>query len=325
MIRRELLVLLASGVLGWATSATAQAARPPVIGFLSIASPNTFGTFLTAFHEGLNARGYVEGRNLAVEYRWAGGDRNQLQYHAADLARRLVAAIVATGGTVSAQAAKQATDTIPIVFVIGNDPVGEKLVLSINRPGTNATGVVLVSTDLVKKRFELVRELLPKAQKIALLFNPNTPSGKFEKMDADTVAQQGGWQLITAEASTEAHLANAFETAAKADALLVTADAFYTSRRAQITALAAAHKLPAAYPWREYADAGGLMSYGPNIADAYRQAGDYAGRILQGAKPQDLPVQLPTTYDLVLNRKTAKALGIEIPYQLLVMATGVIE
>jgi putative ABC transport system substrate-binding protein len=327
MRRREFLVLLSSGVLARATPAAAQSTRAPVVGFLNLASPNTFGAFLAAFHQGLSDRGYVEGKNVTLEYRWAGGNTNKLQQDAADLVRRQVAAIVATGGTLSAQAAKAATSTIPIVFVVGNDPVGEKLVSSINRPSTNATGVALVSTDLIKKRLQLLRELLPNARKIALLFNPHTPSGESERVDAETVAQAGGFQLIIAEASNEAQLANAFETMGKAgaDALLVTADSLYTSRRTQLVALAAAYKLPTAYPWREYAEAGGLMSYGPNIADAYRQAGDYVGHVLAGAKPEDLPVRLPTTFDLVLNRKTAKALGIEVPYQLLVLANEVIE
>jgi putative ABC transport system substrate-binding protein len=264
---------------------------------------------------------------VAIDYRWADGDRNRLQQDAADLVRRQVAVIVATGGTGSANTARKATQTIPIVFVVGNDPVSEGLVSSLNRPDSNATGVALISTELLKKRIELLRKLMPDARKVALLVHPDTPSAQSERLDAERVTKEAGLDLIILEARNESDLDKAFESAVKAGvgALLVTADAFYTSRRAQIVALAATHKLPTAYPWRQYPDAGGLMSYGPNVADAYRQAGDYVGRILDGTKPADLPVQLPTTFDLVLNLKTAKALGIEVPFTFLSVATAVIE
>jgi putative ABC transport system substrate-binding protein len=314
-------------MLAWPLAARAQSPNLPVIGFLNIASPGPFATFLAAFHKGLNARGYVEGKNVAIEYRWAEGNHSRLKQDAADLVRRQASVIVATGGTVSANAARSATQTIPIVFVVGNDPVSEGLVSSVNRPDSNATGVTLISTELLKKRMELLRMLMPDARKVAVLIHPQTASAQLERVGAQRVAADARLELIILEASNESDLDKAFESAVKAgaEALLVSADGFYTSRRAQIVALAATHKLPTAYPWRLYSDAGGLMSYGPNIADAYRQAGDYVGRILDGAKPQDLPVQLPTTFDLVLNLRTAKALGMEVPSRLLSIATVVIE
>jgi ABC-type uncharacterized transport system substrate-binding protein len=325
MRRREFISLLSSGMLAWPLSARAQSV--PVIGFLNIASRAPFATFLAAFHNGLNARGYAEGKNVAIEYRWAEGDQNRLQQYAVDLVRHQVAVIVATGGTVSANMARNATQTIPIVFVVGNDPVREGLVSSVNRPDSNATGVTLISTELLKKRIELLRRVMPAARKIAVLVHPQTPSAQSERLDAQRLIEEAGLELIILEASNESELDKAFDSAVKAGAaaLLVSADGYYTSRRAQIVALAATHKLPTAYPWRQYTDAGGLMSYGPNIADAYRHAGDYVGRILDGAKPPDLPVQQPTTFDLVFNVKTATALGIEVPHPLLGIATAVIE
>lgn len=314
-------------MLAWPLAARAQSSNLPVIGFLNIASPGPFAAFLAAFHKGLDVRGYVEGKNVAIDYRWAEGNHSRLQQDAADLVRRHVSVIVATGGTGSAKAARNATQTIPIVFVVGNDPVSEGLVSSVNRPDSNATGVTLISTELLKKRMELLRMLMPDARKIAVLVHPQTPSAQLERVGAQRVAEEAGLQSMILEASNESDLDKAFESAVKAgaEALLVSADGFYTSRRARIVALAVMHKLPTAYPWRLYADAGGLMSYGPNIADAYRQAGDYVGRILDGTKPADLPVQLPTTFDLVLNLKTAKALGMEVPSRLLSIATVVIE
>jgi putative ABC transport system substrate-binding protein len=326
-MKRRAFIILLSGGMAWPLAARAQSSSLPVIGFLNIASPGPFAAFLAAFHKGLNARGYVEGKNVAIDYRWADGDRNRLQQDAADLVRRQVAVIVATGGTGSANTARKATQTIPIVFVVGNDPVSEGLVSSLNRPDSNATGVALISTELLKKRIELLRKLMPDARKVALLVHPDTPSAQSERLDAERVTKEAGLELIILEARNESDLDKAFDSAVKAGvgALLVTADAFYTSRRAQIVALAATHRLPTAYPWRQYPDAGGLMSYGPNVADAYRQAGDYVGRILDGTKPADLPVQLPTTFDLVLNLKTANALGIKVPNAFLSVVTTVIE
>jgi putative ABC transport system substrate-binding protein len=298
-----------------------------VIGFLNVASPGPFATFLAEFHKGLNARGYVEGKNVAVEYRWAEGDHDRLRQHAADLVRRGVAVIVATGGAVSAQAAKNITQTIPIVFIIGTDPVEERLVSSISRPGGNATGVSLVSAELMKKRVELLHELVPQARKIAILIDPQTSSAQSERLDTEKVAEAARLDIVMVEASDESELETAFASAVKAGAgaALITPGGFYTSRRTQIIKLAASYKLPTGYPWRQYPDDGGLMSYGPSVPDAYRQIGDYAGRILKGAKPKDLPVQLPTKFELVINLRTAKALGLTVPRIVYARADEVIE
>jgi putative tryptophan/tyrosine transport system substrate-binding protein len=333
MRRREfctvvaILSLLIGGVSAWSLAARAQSPAMPVIGFLNVASPGAFSTFLAAFHQGLNSGGYVEGRNVSIEYRWADGDFNLLREQAADLARRQVALIVATGGLVSARAAKDATDTIPVLFIGGADPVGEGLVTSLNRPGGNATGVNLYASELSAKRLELLRELVPKADKFAVLLNPKTRAAPLERPDLEKAAQTVGLQLLVLEASTENELKTAFDSAAATGvgAIIVSNDGFFTSRRAQIVELAASHRLPVVYGSREYAVAGGLMSYGPNIRDAYRQIGDYTGRVLKGVKPGDLPVRQPTKFDLILNLKTAKSLGLEVPYPLLITANEVIE
>jgi putative ABC transport system substrate-binding protein len=327
MRRREFLAALAGAMMVRPAVVRAQPARIPVIGFLSVGSPGPFKMFLAAFHQGLNARGYVEGRNVAVEYRWAEGDLNLLRQHAADLARREVAVIVATGGVVSAQAAKAVTQTIPILFIVGSDPVEEGLVSSISRPGGNATGVSLVSAELMQKRMELLHQLVPQAKKIAVLINPETPTADTERWDTQRVAAVAKLEVMMVEARAESQFEAAFASAinAGAGALLITPGGFYTSRRAQIIKLAASYRLPTAYPWREYAVDGGLMSYGPNVIDAYHQIGDYAGRVLAGTRPDELPVQLPTTFDLILNLKTASVLGIEVPPPLLISAAEVIE
>jgi ABC-type uncharacterized transport system substrate-binding protein len=327
MRRREFLTLLTGAAVAWPLSARPQAASMPVIGFLNVGAPRAFAAFLAAFHKGLNGAGYVEGRNVAIEYRWAEGNHDWLREHAADLVRREVAVIVATGGAVSAQAAKRITQRIPIVFIVGTDPVGERLVSSISRPGGNATGISLASAELMKKRMEMLHELVPHAHKIAVLIDPQTTSAQSERLDTQRMAQATKLEIVMLEAGDESQLETAFASAVKAGAgaLLITPGAFYTSKRAQIIKLAASYKLPTGYPWREYPADGGLMSYGPNVPDAYRRIGDYAGRILKGTKPEDLPVQLPTTFDLVLNLKIAKALGIEVPYPLLITANEVIE
>ena len=327
MRRREFLTLLTGAAVAWPLSARPQSPGMPVIGFLNIGSSRAFAAFLAAFHKGLNAAGYVEGRNVAIEYRWAEGNYDWLREHAADLVRRKVELIVATGGLVSALAAKNATDTIPVLFVGGIDPVAEGLVASINRPGGNATGVNLNASELTPKRLELLRELVPGTVKFAALLNPKTRAAQFERPDLERAAEKMQLQLSVLEASTEDDLRSAFDAAAAAGvgALVVSNDGFFTSRRAQIIGLAASHKLPVIYGLREYAAAGGLMTYGPSIPDAYRQIGDYAVRILKGAKPGDLPVQQPKTFELVVNLKTAKALGIEVPYPLLITANEVIE
>jgi putative tryptophan/tyrosine transport system substrate-binding protein len=273
----------------------------------------------SAFRQGLKDGGYLEGQNVAIEYRWAEGRYDRLPALAADLVSRQVAAIAATGGTPSARAAKAATATVPILFVAA-DPVRDGLVASLNRPGGNLTGVSVFSAELAPKRLQLLRELVPKAGKIAVLTNP-------ESMDDAEAMKRAGLPLLTITAEAESDLEPAFVRAAQqgVEALLVTADPFFNSRRAQIVALAARHSLPAAYPWREYVEAGGLMSYGTSLTGTYRQVGQYVGRVLKGDKPADLPVQNPTKFDLAINQRTAKALGITIPETLLATADEVIQ
>jgi putative ABC transport system substrate-binding protein len=307
--------------------AEAQTPAMPVIGFLNSASPGPAATLVAAFRHGLNKAGYVEGQNVAIEYRWAEGQYDRLRGMASDLVRRNVSLIAATGGLVVAQAAKGATSTIPVLFIAGFDPVREGLAASINRPGGNATGVSVYTAELGPKRLELLRELLPNVVKIAMLVNPRSISTEIERKDLEEATRGTGLQLLVLEASAEGDLEKAVNDAVNqsAGALIVSADAFFTSRRSQIVALAAQYALPASYPWLQYAEAGGLISYGPNLTWAYEQIGVYASRILKGAKPEDLPVQLPTTFELVINLKTAKSLGLEIPPTLLARADEVIE
>jgi ABC-type uncharacterized transport system substrate-binding protein len=325
--RREFITLLGSAAVLWPLAARAQQPAMPVVGFLNIASPRAFAGFVAAFHRGLNAGGYVEGRNVAIEYRWAEGDFDRLREQAADLVRRHVAVLVATGGTTTALLAKNATATIPVLFISGANPVDEGLVTSFSRPEGNTTGVSVYTSELVGKRLQLLRELLPRGAMVALLGNPTGVVHKRETKDLEQAADAAGLQLlileVTAESGFEAAFASVLQQ--RAGGLFVSADAFFTSKRDQIIEFAARHRLPAAYPWREYALAGGLMSYGASIPDAYRLIGDYAARILKGANPGDLPVQQPTTFDLVLNVKTAKALGLQIPATLLAIADEVIE
>jgi ABC-type uncharacterized transport system substrate-binding protein len=326
--RRDVFALLAGGAAATSIDARAQAPTMPVIGFLSSASPGAFERFLAAFRQGLSQGGYVEDKNVAIEYRWAEGQYDRLSDMAADLVRRRVALITASGGIVSARAAKAATDSIPIIFLSGLDPVQIGWVASLARPGGNLTGVSLYTTELVAKRMQLLRELVPKAETVAFLLNPESVVvGEIEKRDAEAATRAAGVRLLILTATVPSDLDKAFALAVEqqAGALLVTADPFFTSQRTRLVALAARHSIPAAYPWREYAEAGGLMSYGPSIADAYQQVGRYASRILKGMHPSDLPVQLPTKFDLVLNMKTARALGITIPYALLASATAVVE
>jgi putative ABC transport system substrate-binding protein len=323
MKRREFIAGL-GGAATWPLAARAQQPAMPVIGFLNSASPGPFALLLSAFHEGLKDGGYVESKNVTVEYRWANGQYDRLPALAADLVRRRVTVIAATGGTTTAQAAKVATTTIPILFIAGANPVGDGLVSSFNRPGGNVTGVSVYTSELAPKRLELLRELVPKATKIALLVNPENAA---DSQDAQNMMQRAGLPLLTLSARVETELEREFISATQqgAQALLVSADPFFNSRRTQLVALAARYAMPAAYPWNEYAKAGGLMSYGTSIPGAYRQIGQYVTRILKGEKPADLPVQQPTKFELVINLKTAKALGLEIPPRLLARADEVIE
>ena len=282
---------------------------------------------MAAFRQGLSETGYVEGQNVAIEYRWAEGRYDRLPALAADLVGRKVDVIVTSGGDPAALAAKNATSTIPIVFTVGGDPVAAGLVASLARPGGNLTGVSILAVELMPKRLELLSELVPQARVIALLVNPNNPNAERIMRDVQEAARAKGVQLHILKAGTESEIDAAFASLVQlqAGALVVGADPFFNSRREQLVALAARHAVPAIYEWREFAAAGGLISYGASLTAAYRQVGIYAGKILKGAKPADLPVQQPTTFELVVNLKTAKALGLTVPPSILARADEVIE
>jgi putative tryptophan/tyrosine transport system substrate-binding protein len=308
-------------------AARAQQSAMPVIGFLSLRSANDSVRNVAAFGKGLEEAGFTEGKNLSTEYRFAEGQLDRLPELAADLVRRPVAVLVAVGGAGSALVAKKATSTIPIVFVIGGDPVGLGLSSSLSRPDGNATGMTIISADLTQKRLGLLRELVPNATVLAALVNPDAPEGQVQLSYMRAAAPSLGLNLRILEVGDEKGIEGAFATLArdKPDALLVGTDAVFDVHRDRLVALVAAAALPAIYQFRDFAAAGGLMSYDPDIADAYRQAGVYTGRILKGAKPADLPIQQPTRFNLVINLKTAKTLGITVPAGLLARADEVIE
>lgn len=322
MRRRDFITLISGASVTWPFAARAQQRAMPVIGFLSNGSPAPFAHLVAAFHLGLSELSFVEGQNVAVEYRWGEGQDDRLPGFAADLVRRRVVVIAATGGSSPAVAAKAATATIPIVFTGGSDPVKLGLVASLSRPGGNATGVINIAAALTAKRLQLLRELVPTATMIAALFNPASPGTDAQVREIHEAARTIGQQILVLSARSERDLDTVFAAIGqkRAGALFVGADPFFMSRRAQLVALAAKHAMPAIYPFRESVVAGGLMSYGANLPDLYRQAGVYVGRILNGAKPADLPVLQPTRFDLVINSKTAKALGIGIPPNLFVVA-----
>jgi putative ABC transport system substrate-binding protein len=328
--RREFITRLGgAAAMAWPTlAAHAQQQRAlPVIGFLNSGSLDRYRLLLDAFHQGLNDGGYVEGRNVAIESRWAEGQFARLPELAADLVRRRVSLIATTGGSASAHAAKVATATIPILFIAGPDPVEDGLVSSLGRPGGNLTGVGVITSELMPKRVQLLLELVPSVAKIALLQNRAGIDADAGQRDVEAATRALGRQMILLRIDSSSDLEAAFVSAVRqqAGALLVSPNSLFTDRRVEIVALAARHALPAGYAWREFAEAGGLTSYGPDIAWAYRQIGQYASRILKGAKPADLPVMLPTKFEFVINLNTAKALGLNIPPTVYARADEVIE
>jgi len=326
MRRREVITLI-GGAASWPIAARAQQAAMPVIGFMHTASADQFTHLVSAFRTGLKEVGYIEGQNVVIEYRWAEGQYDRLPKFAADLVARQVSVLAATGGDLSGRAAKATNTTIPIVFEVGGDPVQLGLVASLNRPGGNLTGTTLLSAELAPKRLELLHDLVPKAINVALLVNPTSPDADAQAKELQAVAPAVGMQVQVFQAGNDSDLDDAFAAMAErnANALVLQADPFFTNRRDRLVSLANRHAIPAMYPFREFATAGGLMTYGADIAEVFRETGVYTGRILRGQSPADLPVLQPTKFDLVLNLKAAKALGITVPLTLQMTANDVIE
>jgi len=326
MRRREFITVL-GGAAAWPIRARAQQSAMPVIGFLNGQSAQAFAPAVAAFHRGLNEAGYVQGQNVAIEYRWAEGRLDRLPPLAADLVRRQVAVIAATGGNNSALAAMQTTSTIPIVFTSSDNPIERGLVASINRPGGNVTGVSWFNAELGPKRLGLLHELVPNATIVALLINPNNPESVRQPAELQHAGRAIGLELLVLTATSAGDIDAAFTAMVqnRVGGLLIGSDPFFLNRREQIIALAAQHTIPTVYSGREAAGAGGLMSYGNSLADAYRRAGIQTGRILKGTKPSELPVDQATKFELHINLKTAKALGLEVPPTLLARADEVIE
>jgi ABC-type uncharacterized transport system substrate-binding protein len=327
-MNRRAFISLLGGAAAWPLAAQAQQPAMPVIGFLSPASPEPMPPFLRAFRQGLKDTGYVDGENLAIEYRWAEGQFDRLPALATELVRRQVAVIAATGGISSATAAKSATTTIPIVFMVGEDPVRLGLVASIARPSGNLTGINFFNSELVAKRLELLRELMSAVARVAVLVNPaNAMNAKTTLTDVEAAARAIGLQIQVLHASNSREINAAFATVARdrPDALFVGNDVLFASRRVQLATLAVRHLVPTIYPQRDFVEAGGLMSYGASVTDTFRQVGVYTGRILRGAKPADLPVVQASKFELVINAETARMLGITVPPTLLARADEVIE
>ena len=325
--RRKFITLLGGAAATWSIAARAQQSSMPVIGFLASASEHGSSGFLAAFRNGLAESGYAEGRNVEIEYRWADNQYNRLSALAAELVRRPVLVIVASGGPAAPIAAKAATSTIPIIFTATSDPVRLGLVASLHRPGSNVTGTGAFTAELDAKRLEVLLELVPRPGQIGALINPNRPDADAQSQDVQRAAHALGQQVSILTAGSEREIDAAFADLVqqRIGALLVGAGPFFSSRRAQVVALAARHAVPAVYINCDFIAAGGLVSYGTNIGDGYRQAGIYAAQILKGAKPADLPVIQPTKFELVINLKTAKALGLDVPATLLARADEVIE
>jgi putative ABC transport system substrate-binding protein len=324
--RREFITLL-GGAAAWPIAARAQQPVIPVVGFMHSQSLETASDYATAFQQGLKEGGFVEGQNIAVEYRWAQGHYDRLPEIAADLVRRKVSVIAATGGEPSPQVAKAATQTIPIVFTSNGDPVREGLVASLSRPGGNATGVTIFGAAAVTKRLQLLQDLVPQATVIGFLMNPSHPNSTNEMLVAQSAVRSIGKEMLVFNAGSEPELDGAFAAMAQRQvgAILGGSDTFFNERRDQIASLAAHYRIPAIYIAREFAQAGGLMAYGNRVADMYRLVGIYVGRILKGEKPADLPVQESTKFELVINLRAAKALGIDVPNSMQLLADEVIE
>jgi len=326
-MRRRTFITLLGGAAAWPLSAPGQQAATPVIGFLNGQSSRTWAPMVASFRLGLNEAGYIEGQNVAIEYRWAEGQPDRLPALAADLVQRQMTVIVATGGNNPALAAKAATSTIPIVFTSNDDPRKYGLVASLNRPGGNVTGVSWFSAELGPKRLTLLHDLVPDAKRVAFLVNPNNAETARQPAELQEAARGLGLQIVIFNATTPAEIDTAFATISqnRIGALVVAGDSFLANRREQIITLAARHAVPAIYVNREMAGAGGLMSYGNSLADAYRRAGLHTARILKGEKPSDLPVDQATKFELIINLNTARAIGLEFPPTLLGLADEVIE
>jgi putative ABC transport system substrate-binding protein len=326
MRRREFLFALA-GMAAWPLGARAQQAAPPVVGFMSGRSAPDSAHLVAAFREGLGEAGFVDGQNVIIEFRWADGQYDRLPALAAELVSRPVAVLVGVGGDPSAMAAKRATSTIPIVFGMGGDPIKSGLVDSFNRPGANVTGYTLLTSQMESKRVGLLRELVPGVALVGVLLNPKFAPGALQAQQIEDAARTVGQKLVMATASSDEELSAAFALLAREriNALLVAADPYFDTRAQRIIAFAAQNRLPAIYHFREYAAAGGLLSYGPRVTDGYRQAGNYTGQILKGAKPGNLPVLQPTKFEMVINLKTAAALNFALPNSIQLLADEVIE